>query len=64
LGAAWHAAQGRHSRAQRPTGDHSALNARTSELVELVRESSRQDDSIAFIMQFGTVRPDVPKLLI
>ncbi|GAC1460572.1 MAG: hypothetical protein PVSMB4_19500 [Ktedonobacterales bacterium] len=43
---------------------HGALNAQTGELVHLGRERSRQDDCIAFIEQFGAVRPHVPKLLI
>jgi transposase len=43
---------------------HGALNAATGELVEVVRERSRQDDCIAFIEYLGRVRPDVPKLLI
>lgn len=43
---------------------HGALNAQTGELVELVRERSRQDDCIAFVEQLGQLRPDMPKLLI
>ncbi len=43
---------------------HGALNAQTGELVDLVRERSRQDDCIAFLEQFAQVRPEVPKLLI
>lgn len=43
---------------------HGALNAQTGELVHLGRERSRQDDCIAFIEEFGKVRPGVPKLLI
>jgi transposase len=43
---------------------HGALNAATGELVDLVRERSRQDDCIAFIERLGHVRPAVPKLLI
>jgi transposase len=43
---------------------HGALNPATGELVDLVRERSRQDDCIAFIDRLGQVRPDVPKLLI
>ena len=43
---------------------HGALNATRGELVELVRERSRQDNCIAFIERLGRVRPDVPKLLI
>ena len=43
---------------------HGALNAQTGELVDLVRERSRQDDCLAFLEQLGQVRPGVPKLLI
>lgn len=43
---------------------HGALNAHSGELVEVVRERSRQDDCIAFIERLGQVRPEVPKLLI
>jgi transposase len=43
---------------------HAALNAATGELVDLVRERSRQDDGIAFSERLGHVRPAVPKLLI
>ena len=43
---------------------HGALNAQTGELVDLVRERSRQDDGIAFLERLGQVRPEVPKLLI
>jgi len=43
---------------------HGALNAATGELVQLVRERSRQDDCRAFVEALGTVRPEVPKLLI
>jgi DDE superfamily endonuclease len=43
---------------------HGAVNAQTGELVDLVRERSRQDACIAFLEQLGHVRPDVPKLLI
>ena len=43
---------------------HGALNAYSGELVDLVRERSRQDDCIAFVQRLGAVRPDVPKLLI
>jgi transposase len=43
---------------------HGARNTATGELVELVRERSRQDDCIAFVEQLGHVRPNVPKLLI
>jgi transposase len=43
---------------------HGAINVRTGELVHLVRERSRQDDSIAFITALGRRDPAVPKLLI
>ena len=43
---------------------HGALNAATGELVQLIRERSRQDDCLAFIEALGQVRPDVPTLLI
>jgi transposase len=43
---------------------HGALNAATGELVQLVRERSRQDDCLAFVEVLGQMRPDVPKLLI
>jgi transposase len=43
---------------------HGALNAATGELVQLIRERSRQDDCLAFIEEMGKRRPDVPKLLI
>lgn len=43
---------------------HGALNAATGELVQLIRERSRQDDCLAFIEALGQVRPEVPKLLI
>ncbi len=43
---------------------HGALNAATGELVQLIRERSRQDDCLAFVEALGTVRPQVPKLLI
>lgn len=43
---------------------HGALNAATGELVQLLRERSRQDDCLAFIEALGQVRPEVPKLLI
>jgi transposase len=43
---------------------HGALNAHSGELVELVRERSRQDDCIAFVEHLATLRPEVPKLLI
>ncbi len=43
---------------------HGALTAASGELVQLVRERSRQDDCLAFVEALGQVRPDVPKLLI
>jgi transposase len=43
---------------------HGALNAATGELVQLIRERSRQDDCLAFVEALGQVRPEVPKLLI
>ncbi|MGZ3663280.1 MAG: IS630 family transposase [Ktedonobacterales bacterium] len=43
---------------------HGALNAATGEVVQLVRERSRQDDCMAFIETLGRLRPEVPKLLI
>jgi transposase len=51
---------GRHGRRVR----HGARNAATGELVQLLRERSRQDDGVALIEALGPVRPDVPKLLI
>ena len=43
---------------------HGALNAATGELVQLIRERSRQDDCLAFVEALGQARPAVPKLLI
>lgn len=43
---------------------HGALHARTGELVQVVRERHRADDSLAFVAVLGAVRPQVPKLLI
>jgi transposase len=43
---------------------HGALNAATGELVQLIRERSRQDDCLAFVEQLGAIRPNIPKLLI
>jgi hypothetical protein len=43
---------------------HGALNAATGELVEVVRERSRQDDCMVLLEALGQVRPAVPKLLI
>jgi transposase len=48
----------------RPTAGVSVLNAVTGELVQLIREPSRQDDCLAFVEALSQVRPDVPKLLI
>ena len=41
-----------------------ALNTATGELVHTVRERCRTDDVLAAVQQLGTVRPDVPKLLV
>jgi transposase len=43
---------------------HGALNAATGELVQLLRERSRQDDCLAVVEELGKLRPDVPQLLI
>jgi transposase len=43
---------------------HGALNVQTGELVRVVRERSRTDDSQAFVEALGHLRPDVPKVLI
>jgi transposase len=43
---------------------HGALNVQTGELVEIVRERSRQDDCIALLEALGQVRPEVATLLI
>lgn len=43
---------------------HGALNVATGELVTLIRERSRQDDSAAFMEALGRIRPTVPKLLV
>jgi transposase len=43
---------------------HGALNVQTGELVDLVRERSRQDDCVALLERLGTVRPEVSKLLL
>lgn len=43
---------------------HGALNVQTGELVHLVRERSRTDDSQAFVETLGHLRPEAPKLLI
>jgi len=43
---------------------HGALNLQSGELVRLVRERSRTDDSQAFVETLGKVRPEMPKVLI
>lgn len=43
---------------------HGALEARSGELVRVVRERHRADDSLAFLAALGAVRPGVPKLLL
>lgn len=43
---------------------HGALNIKSGELVRLVRERSRTDDSQAFVETLGKLRPETPKLLI
>lgn len=43
---------------------HGALQVQTGELVEVLRERSRQDDCIVLLERLGQVRPDVPKLLV
>lgn len=43
---------------------HGALHPGTGELVRLVRERHRADDSLAFVNALGAVRPQVPKLLL
>src|SRR5260221_650395 len=43
---------------------HGALTAATGELVQLVRERSRQEDCLAFVEELGRLRPAVPKRLI
>lgn len=43
---------------------HGALHAATGEFIHLIRERTRQDDCLAFVEVLGTVRPEVPKLLI
>ncbi len=43
---------------------HGALNVQTGELVRVVRERSRTDDSQAFVETLGKLRPETPKLLI
>jgi transposase len=41
-----------------------ALHVSSGELVQTVRERCRTDDVLAAVQHLGTVRPDVPKLLI
>lgn len=41
-----------------------ALNVASGELVRTVRERCRSDDVLAAVQRLGTVRPEVPKLLI
>lgn len=41
-----------------------ALHVGSGELVHTVRERCRTDDVLAAVQRLGTVRPDVPKLLI
>ena len=43
---------------------HGALEARTGELVRVVRERHRADDALALVAALATVRPAAPKLLI
>lgn len=43
---------------------HGALCPRTGELVRVVRERHRADDSLALVAALATVRPEVPKLLL
>ena len=43
---------------------HGALEARTGELVRVVRDRHRADDALALIAALGAVRPEVRKLLI
>lgn len=43
---------------------HGALHPGTGELVRVVRERHRADDSLALIAALGAVRPAVPKLLV
>ncbi len=43
---------------------HGALNPPTGELVRLVRERSRTDDSLALVETLGKLQPEVPKGLI
>ena len=41
-----------------------ALNVASGQLVTLVRERCRTADTQAFVEHLGTVRPDIPKLLV
>jgi hypothetical protein len=43
---------------------HGAVQARTGEVVRVVRERHRADDALALVAAVGAVRPAVPKLLI
>jgi transposase len=43
---------------------HGALHIQTGELVKVVRERSRTDDSQAFVEALSQVRPEIAKLLI
>lgn len=43
---------------------HGALHPGTGELVRVVRERHRADDSLALVAALGAVRPQVPKLLV
>ena len=43
---------------------HGAVHARSGELVRVVRERHRADDALALVAALGTVRQDVPKLLV
>jgi transposase len=43
---------------------HGALHPGSGELVRVVRERHRADDSLAFVAALGAVRPQVPKLLL
>jgi hypothetical protein len=43
---------------------HGALEARTGELVRVVRERHRADDALALVAALGAVRSGIPKLLV
>ena len=43
---------------------HGAVQARTGELVRVVRERHRADDALALVAALGAIRPAAPKLLI